>query len=137
PAAVAPVLVGTGAAVAAGAAGPRMWLLAVLALLVSLTLQVGANYANDYSDGVRGTDERRVGPVRPVGNGLATPQAVRRAAATAFAVACLIGLVAVVVSGRYWLLAVGAASVLAAWGYTGGSRPYGYRALGEVAVFAF
>jgi 1,4-dihydroxy-2-naphthoate octaprenyltransferase len=133
PAAVVPVAVGSG--VAAGYGSFIAWR-ALLALIVALALQVGVNYANDYSDGVRGTDEQRVGPVRLVGSGLATPKQVLAAALGCFLVAGLAGLVlAAVVS--WWLLALGAAAIAAAWFYTGGSRPYGYRALGEVSVFAF
>ena len=110
---------------------------ALLALVVSLALQVGVNYANDYSDGIRGTDAERVGPLRLVGSGLAAPAAVRRAALTSFAVAGLAGLGLVIMTGQWWLLAVGVACVLAAWYYTGGRRPYGYRGLGEVFVFVF
>jgi 1,4-dihydroxy-2-naphthoate octaprenyltransferase len=134
PAAVAPVLAGTGAALDLGAVQP---LRAVLALVVSLSLQVAVNYANDYSDGIRGTDAERVGPVRLVGQGLAAPAAVRRAAFAAFAVAAVAGLALVALSGTWWLLAVGAAAIVAAWYYTGGSRPYGYQGLGEVFVFVF
>lgn len=134
PAAVAPVLIGTGAAYAIG--GARV-VAALLALIVALALQVGVNYANDYSDGVRGTDERRVGPVRLVGQGLAEAAAVKRAAFAAFGVAALAGCVLVALSGTWWLLLVGAAAVLAAWFYTGGSKPYGYRGLGELFVFVF
>ena len=130
PAAVAPVLVGTGAAVEPSA--PR----ALLALVVALALQVGVNYANDYSDGVRGTDAGRVGPVRLVGQGLAAPGAVKRAALLAFGVACVAGLVLSLLSAP-WLVLVGAVCVAAAWAYTGTSRPYGYRGLGEVSVFVF
>lgn len=134
PAAVAPVLVGTGAAAELHAASfPR----ALLAGLVALALQVGVNYANDYSDGVRGTDVDRVGPTRLTASGAAAPQRVRLAAFAAFGVAGLAGLALVALSGHWWLLAVGAAAVLAAWFYTGGKRPYGYRGLGEVGVFAF
>src|SRR3954468_140830 len=129
PAAVAPVLVGTGGAIALGS-----WKLprAALALLVSLALQVGVNYANDYSDGVRGTDDERVGPFRLTGSKAAPPAQVRSAAFGAFAVAALAGLVLVALSGAWWLLLVGAAAVAAAWFYTGGPRPYGYAGLGEV-----
>ncbi len=134
PAAVAPVLVGSGAAAAADAFDPAR---AVLALGVALALQVGVNYANDYADGVRGTDAERVGPLRLVGSGRASPAAVRAAALTSFALAALLGLVLVALTGQWWLLAVGALAVLAAWGYTGGRSPYGYRGLGEVAVFVF
>jgi 1,4-dihydroxy-2-naphthoate octaprenyltransferase len=133
PAAVSPVLVGTGAAAAADGfrLGP-----ALLALVVSLALQVAVNYANDYSDGVRGTDAVRVGPLRLVGSGVSTPAAVKRAALAAFAVAAGAGLVLAALT-TWWLLAVGAVAMLAAWFYTGGSRPYGYRALGEISVFVF
>ena len=133
PAAVAPVLVGTGAAAAAGDARPVR---ALLALVVSLALQVGVNYANDYSDGIRGTDTERVGPLRLVGSGVSSPAAVKRAALAAFAVAAAAGLVLAALT-TWWLVAVGAAAMLAAWFYTGGSRPYGYRALGEISVFVF
>jgi 1,4-dihydroxy-2-naphthoate octaprenyltransferase len=133
PAAVAPVLVGTGAAAAADGARPSR---ALLALLVALALQVGVNYANDYSDGVRGTDAHRVGPLRLVGGGHASPTAVLRAALLSFGVAAVAGLVLAAVTS-WWLLLVGAAAIAAAWGYTGGSRPYGYRGLGEVSVFVF
>jgi 1,4-dihydroxy-2-naphthoate polyprenyltransferase len=133
PAAIVPVLVGSG--VAAGYRLFSPWR-AVLALVVALALQVGVNYANDYSDGVRGTDEARVGPVRLVAAGLATPQRVRTAALACFAVGCAAGFVLAAVTS-WWLLLVGAAAVAAAWTYTGGRHPYGYHGLGEVAVFAF
>ncbi len=133
PAAVVPVAVGSG--VAAGYGDFVAWR-AGFALVVALALQVGVNYANDYSDGIRGTDEQRVGPVRLVGSGLATPRQVLAAAFGSFLAAGAAGLVlAAVVS--WWLIALGAAAIGAAWFYTGGSRPYGYRALGEVSVFAF
>ncbi len=134
PAAVAPVLVGT--AVAAWDAGVHTGR-AALAMVVSLSLQVGVNYANDYSDGMRGTDALRVGPVRLVGQGLAAPPAVRRAALLSFLVAALAGATLVVVSQLWWLAAVGVAAIVAAWTYTGGPRPYGYAGLGEVFVFVF
>jgi 1,4-dihydroxy-2-naphthoate octaprenyltransferase len=133
PAALAPVFVGTGAAAALG--GFRL-VPALLALLVALALQVAVNYANDYSDGKRGTDADRVGPMRLVGSGAATPRQVLVAALLAFAVAGLAGLALAALSS-WWLVAVGAASILAAWTYTGGPIPYGYRALGEVFVFVF
>ena len=134
PAAVAPVIVGTAAAALAGGMDlPR----AALALVVALALQVGVNYANDYSDGIRGTDDHRTGPARLVGGGLAAPGAVRAAAFVAFALGCLAGLALVWLAGAWWLVVVGALSVLAAWRYTGGSSPYGYRGLGEVYVFLF
>jgi 1,4-dihydroxy-2-naphthoate octaprenyltransferase len=134
PAAVAPVAVGTGAAVGLGAGSVVR---ALLALVVALALQVGVNYANDYSDGVRGTDTDRVGPLRLVGSGVASPPAVKAAAFAAFAVAAAAGLVLVALSGAWWLLLVGAACVAAAWTYTGGRRPYGYLGLGEAFVFVF
>jgi 1,4-dihydroxy-2-naphthoate polyprenyltransferase len=133
PAAIAPVAAGTGAAALAG--GFVAWQ-AVLALFVALALQVGVNYANDYSDGVRGTDADRVGPLRLVGSGAARPGAVRNAALAAFALAGVAGLV-LALTTAWWLLLVGAACVVAAWFYTGGARPYGYRGLGEVSVFVF
>ncbi len=133
PAAVVPVAVGTGVAIGYG--DFSAWR-AALALIVALALQVGVNYANDYSDGIRGTDEARVGPVRLVAAGLAPPGQVRAAAFASFAVGCLAGLV-LAATTTWWLLAVGAAAVAAAWTYTGGPRPYGYRGLGELAVFAF
>jgi len=134
PAAAAPVLVGTGAAAELGDAHVGR---ALLALGVALALQVGVNYANDYSDGVRGTDVDRVGPMRLTASGAARPSAVRNAAFAAFGVAAVLGLVLVALSGTWWLIAVGAVSILAAWGYTGGRNPYGYRGLGEVGVFVF
>ena len=134
PAAVAPVLVGTGAAYALGRADSA---LALLALLVSLALQIGVNYANDYSDGIRGTDRERVGPVRLVGQGLARADNVKLAAMAFFGSAALFGLALVAISGAFVMLLVGAASIAAAWYYTGGKRPYGYSGLGEVFVFVF
>jgi 1,4-dihydroxy-2-naphthoate octaprenyltransferase len=133
PAAVAPVLVGTGAAVALH--GFRL-LPALLALVVALALQVAVNYANDYSDGRRGTDADRVGPMRLVGSGAATPRQVLVAAVASFAVAAVAGLALAALSS-WWLVAVGAVCIAAAWTYTGGPLPYGYRALGEVFVFVF
>ncbi len=124
-----------GSGVAFGYGRFSLWR-AALALVVALALQIGVNYANDYSDGVRGTDERRVGPVRLVATGVAPPRQVLSAALGCFAVACLAGFVLAAVTS-WWLLLLGAAAVGAAWTYTGGSRPYGYRGLGEVAVFAF
>jgi 1,4-dihydroxy-2-naphthoate octaprenyltransferase len=124
-----------GSGVAAGYDRFSIWR-AVLALVVALALQVGVNYANDYSDGIRGTDERRVGPVRLVASGLARPRQVLTAALGCFAVACLAGLVLAAVSS-WWVLLLGAAAVAAAWFYTGGRHPYGYRALGEISVFLF
>jgi 1,4-dihydroxy-2-naphthoate octaprenyltransferase len=130
---VAPVLAGTGVAVFAG---DPVWWKAVLALVVALALQVGVNYANDYSDGIRGTDAERVGPLRLVGSGVAAPASVKRAAFAALGVAAVVGLV-LAATTAWWLVAVGASCVAAAWFYTGGSRPYGYLGLGEVMVFVF
>jgi len=133
PAAVVPVLVGTGVA---SATGGVIWWRAGAALIVALSLQIGTNYANDYADGIRGTDDVRVGPVRLVASGLATPASVKRAALLAFGLGALAGLTWTVAVGPQ-LAVVGAASIAAGWYYTGGRRPYGYRGLGEVAVFIF
>ena len=133
PAALSPVLVGCGAAAAVDGFAPGR---ALLALVVALALQVGVNYANDYSDGIRGTDTDRVGPLRLVGSGVAQASAVKTAAFTAFGVATAAGLV-LAASSTWWLLPVGAAAIAAAWGYTGGDRPYGYRGLGDISVFVF
>ena len=134
PAAVAPVVLGTAAAHLLGRADLA---LAILALLVALALQVGVNYANDYSDGIRGTDEARVGPVRLVGQRLADPSTVRLAAFLSFGAAAVVGLALVALSEAWVMLPLGALAVLAAWRYTGGDNPYGYRGLGEVYVFVF
>ncbi|WP_284229097.1 1,4-dihydroxy-2-naphthoate polyprenyltransferase [Mycobacterium antarcticum] len=133
PNAIAPVIAGTGAAAWLGDA---VWWKAVLALIVSLALIVGVNYANDYSDGVRGTDDVRAGPLRLVGSKLASPRAVATAAVLSLAVGAAAGLALALVS-QPWLIAVGAACIAGAWLYTGGSKPYGYIGLGEVAVFVF
>ncbi|MDQ3450978.1 MAG: 1,4-dihydroxy-2-naphthoate polyprenyltransferase [Actinomycetota bacterium] len=133
PAAIAPVLVGSGVAAWAGS---FRWGAALLALVVALAVQVGVNYANDYSDGVRGTDDDRVGPRRLVGSGLAEPSAVRSAALLAFGIAGVAGL-ALAITTSWWLLLVGAVAIAAAWTYTGGPSPYGYRGLGEASVFLF
>jgi 1,4-dihydroxy-2-naphthoate octaprenyltransferase len=133
PAAIVPVALGVGCA---AGHGPISWWRAALALVVSLALQVGVNYANDYADGVRGTDTVRVGPVRLVAKGLAAPAAVKRAALFSLAVAAAAGLV-LAASTSWWLLVVGVLSIAAAWGYTGGPRPYGYLGLGELFVFVF
>lgn len=133
PASIAPVLAGTGAAAAAD--GFVAWK-ALLALLLALTLQVGVNFANDYSDGIRGTDEVRVGPARLVASGAVPARTVKLAAFGCFALAAVLGLVLAVTSS-WWLVLVGAASIAAAWYYTGGKRPYGYSGLGEVSVFVF
>jgi len=132
PAAIAPVLVGT--ALVGSAWIPTR---AALALVVALALQVGVNYANDYSDGIKGTDRSRVGPVRLVGQGLATPRAVRNAAIGCFLIAAIVGFVLVALTAQWWLLAIGASAIAAAWLYTGGPRPYGYAGLGEVFVFVY
>lgn len=139
PAAVAPVVTGLGVTAYTGTAltAVEVAVAALLALLVALALQVGVNYFNDYSDGVRGTDSVRVGPVRLVGQGLAPAPQVKRAALLSLAVAATLGLVLVVISRAWILLPIGAAAVLAAYGYTGGKRPYGYLGLGEVFVFIF
>ena len=131
PAAVAPVVVAT-----ALAGSDASLLPALLALIVSLSLQVGVNYANDYSDGIRGTDKDRVGPTRITASGLATPSAVKRAAFIAFGTAAVAGL-GLAVMTSWWLIAVGLAAIFAAWGYTGGKNPYGYLGLGELFVFIF
>jgi 1,4-dihydroxy-2-naphthoate polyprenyltransferase len=176
PVSIAPVLVGTGAAIAIGAPvalvhgyapltgqsspdfylgfidpSARSWLSqlvgsswswaqlgqALLAVVVALALQVGVNYANDYSDGIRGTDDERVGPFRLVGSGAASPSSVKQAAFICFAVAAVAGFALVAWTGHWWLIAVGVACIAAAWYYTGGRRPYGYAGLGEVSVFIF
>lgn len=134
PAAISPILVGSGAAYQTG---DIVWGFVVLAALVALALQVGVNYANDYSDGVRGTDEVRVGPVRLVGQRLAAPRSVKTAAFTAFACAGGLGLTLVGLSRLWAMIPVGAVAILAAWYYTGGSNPYGYLGLGELFVFVF
>ena len=134
PAAVAPVAVGTGLAINADSLQTGR---AVLALVVALALQVGVNFANDYSDGIRGTDNKRIGPVRLVCQELARPPVVRLAAFSAFGVACIAGLALVVATQAWWLLLVGVACVAAAWLYTGGPHPYGYHGLGEIFVLIF
>jgi 1,4-dihydroxy-2-naphthoate polyprenyltransferase len=134
PAAGSPVIAGTGLAVFEQGFS---WVAAVLALVVSVALQIGVNYANDYSDGIRGADTERVGPLRLVGSGLASPPVVKRAAFVSFGIAGLAGLALVILTQQWWLLAVGVACVLAAWYYTGGKHPYGYAGLGEVFVFIF
>jgi 1,4-dihydroxy-2-naphthoate octaprenyltransferase len=133
PAAVSPVLAGTAIALWEREA---VWWKALLALAVSLLLQVGVNYANDYSDGIRGTDDDRVGPLRLVGSGVASPTSVKAAAFTALGAAAVVGLV-LAATTSWWLVLVGLLCLLAAWFYTGGSKPYGYLGLGEVMVFVF
>jgi 1,4-dihydroxy-2-naphthoate octaprenyltransferase len=135
PAAIVPVAVGAGAAL--GTDGTEVvWWRVLVALAVSLLLQVGVNYANDYSDGVRGTDDVRVGPMRLVASGTASPSAVKRAALGCLGLAALSGLT-LAATTSWWLLLVGLAAIVAAWGYTGGPKPYGYLGLGELFVFAF
>lgn len=134
PAAIAPVVVGTAAADLLNRADLG---LALLALLVSVGLQIGVNYANDYSDGIRGTDGERVGPVRLVGQHLADPGNVKLMAFAFFGFAALVGLALVALSEAWVMIPLGALAVLAAWKYTGGDNPYGYRGLGEVYVFLF
>lgn len=131
PAAIAPVVVAT-----AYAGSQWSAIRALQALSVSLALQIGVNYANDYSDGIRGTDDSRIGPVRLTASGLASAKAVRLAAMISFLVAALIGLT-LAVATTWWLLLIGAAAIGAAWGYTGGKNPYGYKGLGEISVFLF
>ena len=138
PAAAAPVMAGTATAWhAVGSLPVRHIVLALLAAIVALALQVGVNYANDYSDGIRGTDDDRVGPMRLVGSKAADPRSVKLAAFVCFGLAALAGLVIVVMTGHWWMIAVGVACILAGWYYTGGSRPYGYAGLGELFVFVF
>jgi 1,4-dihydroxy-2-naphthoate octaprenyltransferase len=134
PTAVSPVLAGTGAAIGAGVVAPGR---ALLALIVAVALVVGVNFANDYSDGIRGTDDERVGPLRLVGSKAAEPAAVRTIAIVVLSIAGLAGLTLVSLSQQWWLIAVGALCIAGAWLYTGGKRPYGYSGLGEVAVFVF
>ncbi|CAM3130641.1 1,4-dihydroxy-2-naphthoate polyprenyltransferase [Mycobacterium intermedium] len=133
PNAVAPVVAGTGAAAWLHAA---VWWKALLALVVALAMIIGVNYANDYSDGIRGTDDDRAGPVRLVGSRLATPRAVLTAAVVFLLVGAAAGLALSLVSAP-WLIAVGGICIAGAWLYTGGSKPYGYSGFGEVAVFVF
>ena len=134
PAAIAPVLVGT--ALIRRDPLSINYLNAILALLVGLLLQIAVNYSNDYSDGIRGTDNNRVGPIRLVASGLASARAVKMAAILCFAAAALFGLI-LSLRVSWWLLIIGALSIIAAWTYTGGKRPYGYLGLGEISVFLF
>jgi 1,4-dihydroxy-2-naphthoate octaprenyltransferase len=130
PAAISPVLVGTALATDIN------WLNAALALTVSLSLQIAVNYANDYSDGIRGTDKNRVGPTRLVGSELASAKSVKIAALICLAIAAVAGLI-LALQTTLWLIPIGALSILAAWGYTGGAKPYGYFGFGELSVFVF
>ena len=130
PAAIAPVIVGT------SLADQIKVINALLALIVSLSLQIAVNYANDFSDGVRGTDTNRVGPTRLVASNLATASSVKNASFISFFVAIIAGTL-LAFNTSVWLIAVGLISILAAWGYTGGKKPYGYLGFGELAVFIF
>ena len=134
PLAIAPVAIGTGAADSVQAFDLT---LSLLALAVALFLQIGVNYANDYSDGIRGTDDYRVGPLRLTGSKSVRPEAVKLAAFAFFGLAAASGLAIVLITGMFWLIAVGLAAIVAAWFYTGGKNPYGYAGLGELAVFVF
>mgnify|MGYP003328802787 FL=1 len=134
PAAISPVIVGT--ALAYRLDKEISYLNAFLALLVSLSLQVAVNYANDYSDGIRGTDENRIGPTRLTAAGLASAASVKRAAFIAFGTASAAGLALALLSS-WWVILIGVVSIAAAWGYTGGKNPYGYKGLGEISVFIF
>ncbi|BDS49937.1 1,4-dihydroxy-2-naphthoate polyprenyltransferase [Rhodoluna lacicola] len=134
PLAVSPIAIGAGAAAAAKSFDLG---LTMLALAVAMFLQIGVNFANDYSDGIRGTDDNRVGPLRLTGSKSVRPQAVKFAAFTFFGLAALAGLAIVLLTQHWWFIPVGIASILAAWFYTGGKSPYGYAGLGEIAVFIF
>lgn len=135
PLAVAPVVVGTGAALVVD--HRFHWVIALACLVVALALQIGVNFANDYSDGVRGTDDHRVGPARLTASRRVAPRTVLIVAFVFFAIAAVTGVAIVVRTQHWWMLAVGAVCLIAAWFYTGGKRPYGYYGLGEVAVFVF
>jgi len=134
PLAVAPILIGAGTADLAKKFDLGYVL---LALAVALFLQIGVNYSNDYSDGIRGTDDNRKGPARLTGGGFVPPKQVRNAAFASFAIAAVFGLVITVLTQQWWFVAVGVVCILAAWFYTGGKKPYGYAGLGEVIVFIF
>jgi 1,4-dihydroxy-2-naphthoate octaprenyltransferase len=134
PLAIAPVAIGAGAA---DAMQSFDLLLTALALGVALFLQIGVNFANDYSDGIRGTDDKRVGPLRLTGSKSVKPESVKTAAMLFFLLAAASGFEIVVITGQWWLIAVGLISIVAAWFYTGGKNPYGYAGLGEIAVFVF
>lgn len=133
-AAIAPVIAGSAAAYQAGSANLKY---ALMALVVAVFLQIGVNFANDYSDGIRGTDAHRQGPARLTGGGQAKPQTVRNVAFAAFGIAAITGFALVYLTASWWLLLAGGAAIIAAWYYTGGKNPYGYRGLGEVGVFLF
>ena len=135
PLAITPVLIGTGAAILVE--DLFHWVIALFCLIVSVSLQIGVNYANDYSDGIRGTDDHRVGPARLTASRRAKPRTVLLVALAFFAIAALAGLAITIRTQQWWLIAVGAVCILAAWFYTGGKRPYGYYGLGELFVFVF
>lgn len=135
PLAVTPILIGTGAALVIER--PLHWVIALACLVVSVSLQIGVNFANDYSDGIRGTDDHRVGPARLTASRAARPRTVLTVAIVFFVIAALAGLAIIIRTQQWWMIAVGAAAILAAWFYTGGKRPYGYAGLGEVFVFVF
>lgn len=134
PLAIAPVILGSAAATITDDFSP---VLSALCLIVALSLQIGVNFANDYSDGIRGTDDRRVGPGRLTGSGSASPRRVRDVAFAFFALSALAGLVITVLTSLWWLPVIGIAAIVAAWFYTGGKRPYGYAGFGELFVFVF
>jgi 1,4-dihydroxy-2-naphthoate octaprenyltransferase len=131
PAAIAPVVVAS-----ALAGSDFNWFRAVLALKVAVWLQIGVNFANDYSDGIKGTDDDRVGPIRLVASGIATSKSVKRAAFISFAIACIAGAWLALLTSPL-LIVIGAISIAGAWGYTGGKNPYGYKGLGDISVFIF
>lgn len=135
PLAVTPVLIGTGAAILV--VDQFHWVIALFCLIVSVSLQIGVNYANDYSDGIRGTDDHRVGPARLTASRKASPRAVLTAALLFFGIAAIAGLAITIRTQQWWFIAVGVVCILAAWFYTGGKRPYGYYGLGELMVFVF
>lgn len=134
PLAITPILLGAASALVGGRFD--LWL-TLLAAAVALLLQIGVNYANDYSDGIRGTDARRVGPTRITASGLVRPKAVKLAAFISFGLAAIAGLAVTAITGHWWFIAVGIVCIIAAWYYTGGKHPYGYAGLGELAVFVF
>lgn len=135
PLAVAPVVIGTGAAQLVDR--ELHWVIALACLAVAVLIQIGVNFTNDYSDGIRGTDDHRVGPARLTASGRVRPRTVLIIGLAFFALAALVGLAIVIRTGQWWMLAVGAVCLVAAWFYTGGKRPYGYFGLGEVFVFVF
>ena len=133
-AAIAPVLVGSSIAYYEKSFDLTI---SLLALLVSVSIQIAVNYANDYSDGIKGTDDQRVGPVRLVGQKLASPESVKTAAIIFFSIAALAGLFITILSNQWWFLLLGLSAIVAAWTYTGGPKPYGYAGLGELFVFIY